>query len=525
MSASASGRIARSTGLLAGATGLSRVLGFVRDILMARLFGTSPQAQAFVVAFRLPNMLRDLVAEGAVASAIVPGLSRYRMTGDAASFREVSQALFTKLCVLVCAIGALGVLAAPQIVRLVAPGFLADPDKFVLTVRLTRLLFPFITLVGLWAYFMGLLNTLGHFALPALGPAILNLSMIGACLWVVPHSSAGVVALAVSVLIGGVVQLAIQIPLAMRLGFRWRWRWTQPAADGILRRLGPRIVGSAVYQANVLIDTVLASLGHIVGEGAVASLYFANRLVQLPLALFGTASAQASLPSLAEQAAANDLRGMASTLVSVLRMVGFTILPAAVGLIVLAAPIVTGLFERGAFDHRASEMTAQALGYYSLGLLAYAVNKVLTGAFYALQDTRTPVRLAVEVVVMNLFLSLALMWPMKIGGLALAASVTSTINAYRLIRRMERRLSSPLLAPLSGPWCRMAAASALMGLGCWMIWHAGSFETRPVVGLPLVIAAGVGGYVASCWFLRVQELSAAWRWVRKLPLIQSLVSD
>ena len=525
MSSGISATIARSTGTLAAATGVSRVLGFVRDILMARLFGTSPQAQAFVVAFRLPNLLRDLVAEGAVASAIVPGLSRHRLGADAASFREVSQGLLTKLGVLLCALGALGMLAAPQIVRLVAPGFLADQEKFALTVQLTRLLFPFITLVGLWAYFMGWLNTLGHFALPALGPAILNLSMIGACLWVVPRTSVGVMALAVSVIIGGVVQLAIQIPLAMRLGFQWRWRWTQPAADGILRLLGPRIVGSAVYQANVLIDTVLASLGRIVGEGAVASLYFANRLVQLPLALFGTASAQASLPSLSAQAAAGDRRGMAGTLVAVLRMVGFVILPAAAGLIVLAAPVVTGLFERGAFDHRASQMTAQALGWSSWGLLAYAVNKVLTGAFYALQDTRTPVRLAVEVVIMNLLLSLALMWPMKIGGLALAASVTSTINAYRLIRRMERRLSCPLLQPLIGPWSRMAAASALMGLGCWGIWHAAAFDARPLLGLPVVIAAGIGGYLVSCRLLRIQELSAAWRWFRTLPFIQSLVSD
>ena len=516
---STSGRIIRSTGVLAAATGLSRVLGFVRDILMAQLFGASAQAEAFVVAFRLPNLLRDLVAEGAVASAIVPGLGRQRATGDPAAFWAVTQALLAKLTVLLCVVGLAGVVAAPQIVTVVAPGFLNDPEKFDLTVRLTRVLFPFITLVGLWAYFMGLLNTLGHFAVPALGPAILNIAMIVACVWVVPRTSPGVVALAVAVVIGGVVQLAIQIPIAMRLGFRWGWRWSNPEAAGILRLLGPRVAGSAVYQANVLIDTMLASWGSVVGAGAVACLYFANRLVQLPLALIGTASAQASLPSLAEQAGTNDLRAVAATLRSVLRLVAFLVVPAAAGLVVLADPLVVGLLERGAFDHQASLMTADAVRFYALGLVAFSANKVLTNGFYALHDTWTPVRLAIEVVIMNVILSLVLMWPMRIGGLALAAAVTNTINAYRLSRRLEQRLGEPLLQPLAGSLWRMAAAVAAMAAGCIGVWHAGGFAARPVAGLVVVVPAGIVLYLAACWALRVEELAKAFRWVSTiLPL-------
>ena len=220
---SPSNRLVRSTGTLAAATGLSRVLGFVRDLLLAGLFGTTAQAQAFVVAFRLPNLLRDLVAEGAVTSAFVPVLSWYRAKGAPGEFWKLSQALLCRLLVLLCVLGAVGALAAPLVVRVIAPGFAAEPEKFALTVRLTRILFPFITLVGLWAYFMGVLNSLSRFAVPALGPAILNLAMIAACIWFAPRMQPGVLALAIGVMIGGFIQLFIQIPVAMRLGFRPAW--------------------------------------------------------------------------------------------------------------------------------------------------------------------------------------------------------------------------------------------------------------------------------------------------------------
>ncbi len=505
--------IARSTGVLSLATAASRVLGFIRDLLMARLFGTLVEAEAFVVAFRLPNLFRDLVAEGAMASAVVPVLTRYRTKESPEEFQRLSQALFSQMAVALCLLGAGGALAAPLIVRVVAPGFAADPDKFALTVLLTRLIFPFITLVGLWAYFMGWLNTLRHFAVPALGPALLNLAMIIACVWFVPRSSPGVVALAVAVMIGGVIQILIQLPVAWRLGFRFKWIWRHEGSREMLRLMGPRMIGSAAYQVNVLVDTVLASLSGVVGAGAVAAIYYANRLVQLPLALFGTASAQASLPSLSERAANGDLEGFGATLRAVLRMVAFVVLPSSVGLMVLAYPIVVGLFERGAFDHRSSVMTATALIYYALGLLAYSVVKVISGAFYALQDTRTPVRLAVETVIVNVLLCLLLMWPLKVGGLALAAALSNSLNAFRLTRGMERRLGQPLLAPLAGMLGRVTGASLLMGAGCWGLWTAAGLSRHPWVGLAVVIAAGVLLYTAACRLLRVQELSTILRWL------------
>lgn len=514
-SSTLTGRIARSTSVLTLATGLSRVLGFVRDLLIARLFGTLAASQAFVVAFRLPNLLRDLVAEGAVTSAFVPVLSWHAAKEGREEFWRLSQALGCRVLVLVTAIGLLGSLFAPSIVRITAPGFAADPEKFALTVRLTRILFPFITLVGLWAYFMGVLNSLRHFAVPALGPAILNVAMIAGCLLIAARPSAGIIVLAASVMIGGVVQLLLQLPVAMRLGFRWRWRWAHPGSREILRLLGPRIVGSAVYQGSVVIHTALASLAAVVGDGAVAALYFANRLVQLPLALFGTAAAQASLPSLAEQAATGDLAAFRATLLSVLRMVGFIILPSAVGLIVLAFPIVGGLFERGAFDHRSTVMTVQALSGYSLGLLAYALSKVLTGAFYALKDTRTPVRLAMEALSFEVLVSLALMWPLKVAGLALAAALGNSLNAYRLLRQLEQRLDTPLLRLVRGAWRRILAASLVMGAACRLLWSLGGFAARPVLGLAVVIPLGVACYLLACRVMGVAELSTALRWLRR----------
>jgi putative peptidoglycan lipid II flippase len=517
---SAGKRIAHSTGVLAVSTGVSRGLGFVRDLFLAHLFGTGVQSEAFVVAFRLPNLLRDLVAEGAVTSAFVPVLSWYRAKGRTEEFWGLSHTLLARLFVLLCGLGLAGSLAAPVIVRLIAPGFVEQPELFELTVRLTRILFPFVILVGLWAYFMGLLNSLRHFAVPALGPAILNVAMIAACVWFVPIVEPGVLALTVGVIIGGVVQLLVQLPVAMRLGFRFRFRWSHPGSREVLGLLGPRILGAAVYQASVLIHTALASLSAVVGSGAVAALYFANRLVQLPLALFGTASAQASLPSLSEQAARGELDRFRSTLISVVRMIGFVMLPASAGLMVLAFPIIGGLFERGAFDHRSTVMTAQALICYSLGLMAYSISKVLTGAFYALKDTWTPVRLAGEAVTVNILLSVALMWPLQVSGLALGAAGANTLNAYRLIRRMEARLNAPLLAPLLAPLVRIFVASVLMGAGCWVLWRFG-LERQPAwLALPLVVTAGMVVYLGVCSLLRVPELSTVIRWLNSLPPLQ-----
>ena len=516
-------RLAASTRAISLATAVSRVLGFVRDLLIAKLFGTGIQAQAFVVAFRLPNLFRDLVAEGPMATAVVPVLSRYRATQPPQEFWRLAQALGVRISVAVGLLGMLGCVLAPWFVSLIAPGFADDPEKLALTVRLTRILFPLITLVGLWAFLGGLLNSLRHFALPALGPAALNLAMIAGCLWLVPHVQPGVVGLAWAVMLGGLVQLAMQVPAASARGFRWRWVWRHEGSRDVMRLLGPRLVGAAVYQISVLFDTILASVGALAGEGAIAALYFANRLVQLPLALFATASAQASLPTLSEQAAVKDFQTFRATVLSLLRLVAFESLPAAVGLIVLAPSIVRICFERGAFDRAATLMTAQTLSCLAIGLVAYAASKVLSGAFYALHDTRTPVRLAIQAFALNMLFAVFLIGPLRVGGLALATALSSSINAWRLIKALEWRLDMPLLPNLVKPVGRMGVAAGLMGVAAWGMWAligarlpaatAAQAGLPAAAGLSVVILGSLGVYGASCWILRVGELRSLLKWL------------
>ncbi len=509
-------RLAHSTGVISLATAVSRVLGFARDLLIAQLFGTGMQAEAFVVAFRLPNLLRDLVADGAVGSAIVPVLSAVRATKPPEEFWRLAQTLACRMGLAAVGVGVAGIVAAPWLVRAIAPGFIQDPEKFALTVRLTRWLFPFITLVVWWAFFCGLLNSLHRFAMPALGSAVLNLAMILGCLWLAPRLHPPIMGLVLGVLIGGVAQVWMQWPQAAREGFRWRWRWRHPDADRMIALLGPRVMGSAIYQVNVFINTILASLASLAGAGAVAALYFANRLVQLPLALFGVSSAQASLPTLAQYAAVRDLDRFRTTLLSVLRMVGFVTLPAAVGLTVLAVPIVRVCFERGAFDHAATLITARTVGWLAFGLLAYSATEVLTGAFYAVQDTRTPVRIALETLVVNAVLAAVLLRPMQVAGLACAASLASGVNLWRLMRQLERRLQMSVARPLLGPMARITAAAGLMGLGCWAVWRSWGQTVAPMAALPLVIVGGMVCYGVACRLLGVQELPTVLRWLTAL---------
>ncbi len=506
-------RITASTRTISLATAVSRVLGFVRDLLIARLFGTGLQAQAFVVAFRLPNLLRDLVGEGAVTSAIVPVLSATKATRSPDAFWRLAAASCLRVGVVAGLLGLAGVMAAPWLVRVIAPGFVHDPEKLALTVRLTRIVFPFITLVALWAFVGGLLNSLHRFGLPATGPVILNLVVIAGCLWIAPRVDPPVVGLVWAVMVGGAAQLAMLLPTAAALGFRWRWVWRDAAASEMGRLLVPRLFGAAVYQTGVFLNTMLASLP-LAGPGAVAALYFANRLVQLPLALFATASSQASLPALSERAAVKDLETFRTMLTGVLRLVMCESLPAAVGLFILANPIIHVCFQRGAFDASSTLITTSALRWLAIGLLAYAATKILTSAFYALKDTRTPVRLATEALVVNGIVAVALLPVMQVAGLALATAFSSTLNAWRLLRALERRLGHSVWPQLGRVFWRVSLACLIMGVSCWTMWQALHPHVTPWVALSVTIVSGILLYGFSCTCLAIDELTAIVRWVR-----------
>jgi putative peptidoglycan lipid II flippase len=429
--------IIKSAGIIGFATVISRILGFVRDIIIAKFFGTAKYAEAFVVAFRIPNMLRDLIGEGAANAAFVPVLSEYAVKKKE-EFWELANVILNLLLIALSVITIAGVLASPLIVRLIAPGFLGDPEKFAITVKLTRLMFPYILLIGLTAYTMGVLNSLKHFSMPAFGPCLLNIAIIiCAIIW-----GESVMGLASGVLIGGVLQLGVQIPVLYKKGFKFSFtrKLNHPAANKIGILLLPRILGSCVYQVNLFINTILASLSGIVGLGGVAALYYANRIFQFPLAIFGIAIAQAVLPTMSREALEIDSDKLKKTLSFSLRVINFIIVPASIGLIVMAVPITRTLFERGKFDRYSTLITADALVFYSIGLFSYSGIKVLVSCFYSLKDTLTPVKIASISLLLNVILSLVLMFPLKIGGLALSASVAGIFNFSALFYALRKKI-------------------------------------------------------------------------------------
>ena len=501
----------RSTGVIGLATALSRVLGFVRDIVIACFFGTGIFAQAFVVAFRIPNLLRDLVGEGAMNAALVPVMTEELTTNGKKDFFKLAQVVLNILLISLVVLTVIGVLAAPLIIRLIAPGFMADIEKFNITVTLTRMIFPFLVLVGLWAYMMGMLNTLGYFAAPALGPCMLNLLII-ICASIFRGNVFG---LAAGVLVGGIAQLAIQFPSLWRTGWRpaITKNFSHPKAKKIGVLLVPRALGACVYQVNVFVSTILASLSGIVGEGAVAALYYANRIWQLPLAVFAIALAQAALPTMSRHVVLNDMEKFKETILFSMRALFYILIPSSVGLAVLSAPITKILFERGAFTSYSTIITSQALVFYSVGLVACGGIRMLVNAFYAMNDTRTPVKVAAVSVVLNIVLNLALMWPLRLGGLALATSISAIVNFIVLYILLQKRIGSLDTKELAVYFAKVAAAAFVMALVIKAPVVA-SICSSPA-GLLATIILGLASFVACSYLLGIKELRELVLWISK----------
>lgn len=497
--------ILKSAGVIGAATSLSRVLGFIRDIIIASFFGTALAAQAFVVAFRIPNLLRDLIGEGATNAAFVPVLTEELTKKGKDDFFRLSRVVLNILVLVLLAITALGIFSSPVIVRLIAPGFLADQEKFQLTVTLTRILFPFLVLVGLWAYAMAVLNSLKHFAAPALGPCVLNFSIILCALWF----RADVFGLAIGVLIGGLLQLLIQFPSLYANG--WRFRFGTAFRHPKVKRIGilliPRGLATCVYQLNMFVSTILASLSGIVGEGAVAALYYANRVWQLPLAVFAIALAQAALPTMSRQVALNDIDTLKSTLLFSLRTLAFILIPASIGFLMLSTPIVRMLFERGAFTTYSTQITSSALFFYAIGLVACGGIKVLVNTFYSLQDTATPVKVAGVSLVINVVLNLLLMVPLKVGGLALANSLAATFNCILLYLFLRRRIGSLGIGRIWRSLVKIFCASLGMGIFCYVV----SFRLHILA----TVVLGMGVYLVTCFLLGCREAKEIFSWISK----------
>lgn len=508
-------RVARQAGLVGAATMLSRVLGLVREQVMASWFGAGLAADAFNVAFRIPNLLRDLFAEGAMSSAFVPTFTeqRHRRGLDAAF--AFGRRLVVALAITLGAACVVAAVLAPWIVAAFAPGFDRVPGKLELTVLLTRVMLPFLPLVAVAATLMGMLHAQGRFAAPALAPALLNLVMVVVGLALIPVCTAAgqpaVLAMAIGVVAGGVAQLAWQVPPLVKLGFRFRieWPWGDPGVRQVGRLMLPATVGLAATQINLLVSTLLASL---LPQGSVSWLWYAFRLMQLPIGVFGVALGTVSLPALSKAAVEQDLAALKRTLSATVRLVFLLTIPAAAWLAVAADPVIALLYEHGRFGPADTRATVDALVLYCVGLPAFAAVGVFTRTFYALGDTRTPVRASFVSVAANVVLNLILMRVLAHAGLALATSVTSILNLAQLAWALRRRVG-----PLEGRRMLASAAKVAAASAAGAAAAAVAIPAARGLGagwrgeLAAVVAAGLAGGIvifAAMRALRVAELDA-----------------
>ena len=425
-------------------TFLSRILGLVRDIVFARFFGASIVMDAFIVANRIPNMLRRFFAEGAFSQGFVPVMARYREGHSHAEARQLVDAVAGTLGLMLVVVTAIGVVAAPLLVLIVAPGFIGDDGRFDLATLMLRFTFPYLLFVSLTGFAGGILNTYGKFAVPAFTPVILNVVLIAFAIWLAPHLDEPGMALAYGVLVAGIVQLVFQLPFLAKIKAVPRPRW-DPSHEGV-RRIAklmlPAIFGSSVEQINILLGGIIASL---LGVGKISLLYFSDRLMEFPLGLFGIALATVTLPHLSRQHAAKSERGFSNTVDWSMKLVFLIAIPAALGLIVMAEPLVATIFYGGVFSKFDVQMTALSLQAFAIGLVGFSFVKILAPAYFAREDTRTPVKIGLIALLVNLILSVSLAYFMQRAGyagthagLALAISIAAILNAYLLYRGLRR---------------------------------------------------------------------------------------
>ncbi len=503
----------RAAGLIGGATFCSRILGFIRDMVLAGLFGATPAADAFFVAYRIPNLLRELFAEGSMSSAFIPVFTEYQTLKSKQDAWELASAVFTTLLTIVTGITLLGILAAPGLVWLIAPGFHNQPDKLELTTMLTRVMFPYLIFISLAALAMGILNSMRAFAAPAFSPVFFNVFIIGCAVFLAPALPEPIIGVAIGVVAGGAAQFAMQVPGLHARGMLFGLR-AEPGHPGV-RRIGtlmlPSLLGLSVTQVNITVSTILASFF----AGGPTYLFYGMRLIQFPLGIFGVALATAILPTLSAQAARGALDELRSTLGFGLRMIVFIILPAMLGLILLRRPIVHLFFEHGSFTAADTQATAAAVLFYGVGLWAFAGVRIVVSAFYSLQDTRTPAVTAAIAVAANVLFSLALMQPLGPGGLALATALAAMLNGAILIAVLNRRLGGVDWRAVGRSSLRVAAACLPMVVACSWVSNA-QVWTHPQdwIGKAVMLFVGLGlsvtGYVGVHALLRSEELEVLW---------------
>lgn len=498
-------KLLKSTSVVSAMTMLSRVLGLVRDVVFARVFGASIVMDAFIIANRIPNMLRRFFAEGAFSQGFVPVMARYRENHTHEEAREFVDAIAGTLGLILFVITAVGVVAAPVLVAAVAPGFIGDDGRFELSTLMLRFTFPYLFFVSLTAFAGGILNTYGKFGAPAFTPVILNIVLIAAAIWIAPLLEEPGMALAYGVFVAGVLQLLFQIPFLAKVHAIPRPRW-RPSHAGV-RRAGalmlPAIFGSSVAQINVLIGGIIASL---LGVGKISLLYYSDRLMEFPLGVFGIALATVTLPYLSRQHATESVAEFGRTVDWSMRLVLLIAVPAATGLIVLAEPLVATVFFGGVFSASDVVLAALSLQAFAVGLIGFSLVKILAPAYFAREDTRTPVKMGLIALAVNFGLSVILAWWLtRIGyvathaGLALAISIAALLNAWLLYRGLRREgivsHSSgwlPLLIRFAV--ANVAMAAALSYSARPLDWWIGATVAERVGWMSVLIGLGVSIY-------------------------------
>lgn len=430
-------KLLKSTIVVSFMTFLSRIMGFIRDIVIARFLGAGMGSDVFFVAFKIPNFLRRLFAEGAFSQAFIPVLAEFRERGDR-DLQQLIAATSGTLAGILFFITAIGVIAAPILIMIFAPGFMDQPEKLQLAGELLKITFPYILFVSLTALASSILNSFGKFAVPAFTPVFLNISIISCALWLAPHLDEAVKALAWGVFIGGVVQLLFQMPFLMKIGSlpKPRWGWKDEGVQKILRLMIPAMFGVSVSQINLLLDTLLASF---LITGSISWLYYADRLVEFPLGILGIALATVILPNLSKKHATASTQEFSHTIDWALRWVFIIGTPAAIGLIILAEPLLVTLFQYGEFTPHDAHQASLSLMAYGLGLLPFIFIKVLAPGFYARQDTKTPVKIGIIVMATNMVLNIVLMIYLAHIGLALATTLSASLNAGLLYYTLRKK--------------------------------------------------------------------------------------
>lgn len=513
----------RATGVVGIAILCSRILGLLREVVFASLFGATRSMDAFLTAFRAPNMLRDLFAEGALSTAFVTTFSRRIATeGDESAWRLASK-VATLTVVFMSALTLLGIIFAPVLIHILAPGF--PPEKAVLTIQLTRIMFPFILLVSLAALVMGMLNAKDVFGMPAMASSFFNLgSIVGGvvlCYWLDPQpdwrhphfGERGLIGLSIATLIGGLLQLLVQLPALRRVGFRFRpdFHWRDSGVRTILLLMGPATIAASAVQINVAVNSGFASK---LGDGPMTWLNIAFRLMQLPLGIFGVAIATVTLPLISRSAAVGNKAEFRGALAHAIRLVMLLTIPSAIGLIILAEPIIGLIYQHGRFTAEATARTAEALRFYAIGLVGYSAVKVLAPAFYALDKRHLPMLVSLVSIAMNFCLNWFFTFHLGLAhrGLALSTSLVAISNflfLYLMMRHYAGRLET---GAMLRTFAKLMIAGALLAAICWLGYNwffpIGVPRTiwRQLIGVGVTISAGGAAFFGAAYLLRVAEL-------------------